>query len=69
LSAVVLADEALSRSPQTFGLPPAPAPRTAARLEGQYSGPGGVTGNRNVHWQAMFRVFRGFTGTATRVIR
>ena len=59
-SAIVLADEGLSRSPQTFGLPAAPVPPTAAALETAYAG--GVAGNRNTHWQSMFRVYRGFHG-------
>jgi hypothetical protein len=59
-SAIVLADEGLSRSPQTFGLPAAPVPPTAADLEDRYAH--GVTGNRNRHWQAMFNVYRGFHG-------
>ena len=59
-SAIVLADEGLSRSPQTFGLPAAPVPPTAAALQAAY--PGGVAGNRNTHWQSMFRVYRGFHG-------
>jgi hypothetical protein len=59
-SAIVLADEGLSRSPQTFGLPAAPAPPTAAALQGAYAA--GLVGNRNRHWQAMFNVYRGFHG-------
>jgi hypothetical protein len=68
-SRIVLADEGLSRSPQTFGLPAAPVPPTAAALEAAYAE--GVETilnrynrpvDRNRHWQAMFGVYRGFHG-------
>ena len=59
-SAVVLADEGLSRSPTTFGLPAAPVPPTAASLQTAYAGPRPT--DRNPRWQAMFNVYRGFHG-------
>ena len=68
-SAIVLADEGLSRSPQTFGLPAAPVPPTAAALEAAYEAGIQVIVSRyganvetNRHWQAMFSVYRGFHG-------
>src|SRR5215472_6623485 len=59
-SAIVLADEGLSRSPQTFGLPAAPAPPTAAALQTAYLGP--MPPDRNPRWAAMFNVYRGYHG-------
>jgi hypothetical protein len=59
-SAVVLADEGLSRSPTTFGLPAAPVPPSTAALQGAYAA--GRVGNHNTHWQAMFNIYRGFHG-------
>ncbi len=71
-SAIVLADEGLSRSPQTFGLSAMLVPPTAAALRGAYAAgmqviqvirnkkPVNVEQNR--HWQAMFTVYRGFHG-------
>jgi hypothetical protein len=59
-SAIVLADEGLSRSPATFGLPAAPVPPTAADLQRQYAAP--LVGNHNARWQAMFNIYRGFHG-------
>ena len=60
---IVLADEALSRSPQTFGLPAGTVPPTAAALEAAYP-QRRVTApkEKNNHWEAMFNVFRGFHG-------
>jgi hypothetical protein len=60
-SALVLADEGLSRSPATFGLPAAPVPPAAAALQTAYTGPG-VPPNPNPRWRAMFNVYRGFHG-------
>jgi hypothetical protein len=59
-SAIVLADEGLSRAPATFGLPAAPVPPTAAALQAAYSQP--LVGNHNPRWQSMFDVYRGFHG-------
>ena len=68
-SAIVLADEGLSRSPQTFGLPAAQVPPTAAALQAAYAAGIQVIVNRagnnveqNRHWRALFSVFRGFHG-------
>jgi hypothetical protein len=59
-SAIVLADEGLSRSPTTFDLPAAPVPPTAESLQRAYNGP--RPANVNPRWQSMFNVFRGFHG-------
>jgi hypothetical protein len=61
-AAIVLADEALSRRPQTFGLPPAPAPPAAADLQARYvaGAPAGAT--FNPHWDELFGTYRGFYG-------
>jgi hypothetical protein len=61
-SAIVLADEALARSPHTFGLPAAPAIPSAADLQTAYMTP--APGDTNQHWQSMFDVYRGFHGHA-----
>ena len=68
-ASIVLADEGLSRSPQTFGLPAAPVPPTRAALEAAYTAGVQVIQNKNNrpvdenrHWKAMFRVYRGFHG-------
>ena len=59
-SAIVLADEGLARSPTTFGLPAAPAIPSEADLRTAYMNP--APGAINAHWQALFRVYRGFHG-------
>jgi hypothetical protein len=60
-SAIVLADEALSRSPQTFLLP-AGTVLTAVDLQTAYSAAGPAGALRNPLWQNMFNVYRGLHG-------
>ncbi len=59
-SAIVLADEALSRSPRTFGLPASQAPPTAAALQAAYQA--AATAERNPLWKSLFNTYRGFHG-------
>lgn len=60
-SSIVLADEALSRSPRTFGLPATTA-LTAATLQAAYTAAGPAGAVRNQLWQNMFNTFRGVHG-------
>jgi hypothetical protein len=61
-AAIVLADEALSRRPQTFGLPPAPAPPAAADLQARYLAGAPAGAAFNPHWDELFGTYRGFFG-------
>jgi hypothetical protein len=73
-SAIVLADEALSRSPATFGLPAAAVPTDAA-LQARYTGAGAIVSRGplapgadahandvNTRWEAACGAFRGIIG-------
>ncbi len=61
-SSIVLADEALSRSPRTFGLP-ANAVLTAAALQTAYTAAVTTTGvDRNQLWRNLFNTYRGLHG-------
>jgi hypothetical protein len=61
-AAMVLADEGVSRSPATFGLPAAPVPPINARLQARYPSGLNAAGNVNSHWTSFFDVYRGFHG-------
>ena len=61
-ASIVLADEGVSRSPATFGLPAAPVPPTDAQLQAQYPTGLNAAGNVNRQWRSFFDVYRGFHG-------
>lgn len=61
-AAMVLADEGVSRSPATFGLPATPMPPTDAQLQARYPTGLNAAGNVNRHWRSFFDVYRGFHG-------
>jgi hypothetical protein len=60
-SSIVLADEALSRSPRTFNLPPNTV-LTAADLQTAYAAAGPAGAVRNQLWTNMFNTYRGVHG-------
>ena len=61
-AAIVLADEGLSRRPQTFGLPPAPAPPAAADVQARYVPRAPAGAAFNPRWDELFDTYRGFYG-------
>jgi hypothetical protein len=61
-AAIVLADEALSRSPGTFGLPAAPVPPTVAALRARYLAGAPAGAAFNPRWDDLGRAYRGFFG-------